>query len=117
MAQKSLNQILALSLRRLMAERGLSENELGRRAKVAPNTIGNYCNPDPQYTSKGKERSAKLAEIDRIAVALGVPALTLLTDPEELERREQAIKVLSGAPLGEFRAPPAQPAPRRKAAA
>ena len=80
MSKKSANQVLAENLQRLMQARGLSNLALGKKAGIAPNTIANYLNTNPQITSTGKERSAKLAEVERLAVALGVTLLDLLTD-------------------------------------
>lgn len=81
MTPKSLNQNLAANLARLMQAQRLSESELGRKAKVAANTIGNYL--EPQLTPKGKERSAKLVEVEKIATALGVTAMDLLAPSTE----------------------------------
>ena len=80
--KKSLNQCLAENLERLLIERKLSANVLGPRANVSPNTINNYLrlksSAEPAVSAKGKEKSAKLTEIERIASALRVPALSLL---------------------------------------
>ena len=90
---KSMNQVLAESLVRLMAERGLNYTSLAKLAKVAPNTIKHYCrNSGEDFTpAKGKERSATLSIVERLADALGVDPLALLTDEEELQRRVMAI--------------------------
>lgn len=109
MHRKSLNQVLAENLRTLMAANGWTESSLGKKAGVAPNTIGNYCEEEPQYTSSGKERSAKLAEIEKIAEALGVHPLQLLTDPAESARRVAEIAAL----LAGTQAVPL-PAPRKR---
>ena len=100
MPRKSLNQVLAENLRAIMVNNGWTENSLGKKAGVAPNTIGNYCDINHQPTSRGKERSAKLAEIEKIADALGVPPLQLLTDKADAARRAAEIAaLLAGAPL------------------
>ena len=65
MAQKSLNQVLADNLNRVIEDRELSNKQLGKMAGVAPNTIANYRNATPDtITPSGKERSAKLAEVE-----------------------------------------------------
>lgn len=81
MSKKTANQILAERLAHFMKVRGHSNSSLGKRAGIAPNTVGNYLEKNPQTTSTGKERSAKLAEIERLADALDVTILDLLTDP------------------------------------
>ncbi len=92
MAKKSLNQVLAENLNRLFVQRQLTNKALGKKAGVAPNTIANYrAGNGEAATASGKERSAKLAEVERIANALGVDPLYLLTDPEQHALRVQAI--------------------------
>lgn len=87
MARKSLNQVLGETLTRVMAHRGLSAAALGKQAGVAPNTIGNYMRgggPEKVTTGdQGKERSADLSKVEKIADALGLNPLELLTDPEQ----------------------------------
>jgi transcriptional regulator with XRE-family HTH domain len=80
MPKKSANQILAENLQSLMTEQKYSALALSKRAGIAPNTIGNYLDTSHQVTSKGRERSAKLAEVERLAEALGVTLIDLLTD-------------------------------------
>lgn len=107
MARKSLNQVLAENLRSLMGDHGLSAAELGRRAKVAPNTIGNYLRLDePQHTARGKERSAKLTEVEAIAAVLGIHPMALLTDPAEQQARAHQIAQLLA---GDLPVPPSAP--------
>lgn len=112
MTHKSLNRVLAEVLDRLMRERGLDNSALGRRAGVAANTVANYRRTDaPTFTSRGKERSAKLAEVERIADALGVHPLFLLTDPAEQAERAAAIaRAITMAP-----STTAEGAPRKRA--
>lgn len=102
MHQKSLNVVLSEVLNRLMTERGLSNYQLGRLAQVAANTIANYRKPAGEYTASGKERSAKLAEVERIARALRVHPLVLLTDPEEQARRAAHIAHVLAEPPGNY---------------
>lgn len=85
MPPKTLNQVLAENLRRLRDERGMSNNTLGAKAGVSPRTIANYLAPEEAGTqpTSGKERSAKLAEVQLIAAALGVHPVVLLTDSSE----------------------------------
>lgn len=95
MATKTLNQTLGENLKALMDDRGLSANVLGKRAGLAPNTVGNYLkaglrDPDTMPTT-GKERSAKLTEVEMLARALGVSPLSLLTDPDVLAQQARSI--------------------------
>jgi len=59
-------------------------------ANVSPNTINNYLrlkgNSEPAVSVKSKEKSAKLTEIERIAAALDIPALSLLQAPNQSGR-------------------------------
>lgn len=82
MQRKSLNRLLAINLKREIDARGLNERSLGRLAGVAANTVGNYVDETPQFTAKGKERSAELAMIEKIAIALKIDPLSLLMDHE-----------------------------------
>jgi transcriptional regulator with XRE-family HTH domain len=83
MGKLSLNRLLAVNLKREMKARGLNERSLGAMADVAPNTVGNYTEDAPSFTSKGKERSADLAVVERIAGALRINPLALLTDHDD----------------------------------
>lgn len=78
--KKSLNRLLAENLSREMKARGISANELGRMVGVSPRTIGNYLTVEQFTPSKGKERSAKLFEVESVARRIGIPPLSLLTD-------------------------------------
>jgi transcriptional regulator with XRE-family HTH domain len=80
MAERKINHVLAENLRRLMEAGGWSALRLGNKAEIAPNTIGNYLKPDGEFTSTGKQRSAKLTEVERLAEALGVSVQDLLRD-------------------------------------
>lgn len=82
MGKPSLNRLLAVNLKREMKARNLNERSLGALADVAPNTVGNYTEEAPSFTSKGKERSADLAVVEKIAAALKIDPLALLVDHE-----------------------------------
>lgn len=85
MTRKSLNQSLALNLERIMRARNLSARQLAQMTGLAPNTIGNYLKASgDQFTSTGKERSAKLTEVQRLADALNLDPLHLLFDQDQL---------------------------------
>lgn len=104
MPRKSLNRVLGEVLRQVLAERGMSDAQLGRRAGLSPRTIANYKKAaDEKLVSSdsGKERSAKLSELEMIADALGVSPLYLLTDPQDSARRAQelATLIVQGAPV------------------
>lgn len=80
-----------------MERRKLTNTRLAAMSNVAEGTIRNYLKgTDPQHTSSGKERSAKLAEVERLAAALELHPLSLLTDPSEASERVHAI-VLAAA--------------------
>ena len=113
MGKKTLNQLLGENLQALMTQRGLSANVLGPKAGLAPNTVGNYLKADPASVGSvinpktGKERSAKLAEVEMLAAALGVHPLALLTDPESLQAMAKQMAEAAVSSLG--RAPAAVP--------
>lgn len=119
MAGKTMNRVLGENLKALMEARGLSANVLGPRAGLSPNTVGNYLKAAERDLERmpttGKERSAKLAEVEMLAVALDVNPLTLLTDRAELERQAAAISALvmkaMGAEVPVAAPPPAAESP------
>lgn len=85
---KTLNATLAANLTAILESRQLSAAQLGKMAKVSPRTIANYlgkAHAQPTPTS-GKERSAKLAEVEMIARALQIPPLLLLLDRDSQNR-------------------------------
>jgi transcriptional regulator with XRE-family HTH domain len=88
MGAKTLNQVLGTNLKAILDARGLSNLALSKMAGVSANTIGNYIKAgedgaDREISpSSGKERSAKLTEVEMIAAALDVDPLSLLTDPQ-----------------------------------
>lgn len=103
MPRKSLNAVLGANLNALMGSRNLSNRELGAKAGVAPNTVANYrkaADESPDRAPSGKERSAKLVEVERIADALGIPPLALLTDREDLSRQADSIRNAAAAVIG-----------------
>ena len=81
-----------------MAAQQLSASALGRKAGLAPNTVGNYLKaasgtPDGQPApTSGKERSAKLTEVEMLAKALGVSAQQLLSNADAEARRIERVK-------------------------
>lgn len=107
MAAKSLNQVLGENLLALMTARNISANALGPVAGLAPNTIGNYlkaASGDREVNpTSGKERSAKLAEVEMLAAALNVEVLSLLTDKDATAAKAQQI---AAAAMAAMSAPP-----------
>ena len=91
MSTKTLNQRLADNLLRLMRAKGLSQNALGKKAKISPRALANYVDPAPLPTSKGRERSANLAHVDALAAALEVNPYALLADQAESDAQAQQI--------------------------
>ncbi|OYV67798.1 MAG: transcriptional regulator [Acidiphilium sp. 21-66-27] len=67
----SLREILARNLRRLRAERGLSQEELAHRAGVNRNYVGMI---------EREENAATVDTMEQLAAALGVDATDLI-DP------------------------------------
>lgn len=92
MARKPINQVLAEQLAHFMEERGIrSQSALARASGVAQRTIGNYMNPElRQESASGKAPSAKLAEVEKIAEALGIEPWELLRDLTPAERKLHA---------------------------
>lgn len=87
MPKKSINQVLAEALRFYMGG-DWNNTTLGNKAGVAANTIKNYLNPgEREQGASGKEPSAKLTELARIAAVLGVEVSDLVTDATDDQRR------------------------------
>lgn len=87
----SINQVLARNLAFWMSEAGLTQTALAKRAEVDQKTISNYLNPKQRVAgSKGKEPSAKLTELSKIARALAIDVWQLLRDQTESERKMYA---------------------------
>lgn len=96
--------MLGERLSALVVERGLSAAALGKMAGVAPNTVGNYMRggaSEPITTGdQGKERSADLSKVEKIADALGISPLELLADPdEELTPGQTLGKLFDALPI------------------
>ena len=85
---KPINRILAENLLRCMAVRGISTQQaLAKRAGLSQRAIGYYLHPEQRPPSKsGKEPSAKLAELEQLARALGTEPWDLLRDLTDSER-------------------------------
>lgn len=77
---KTLNQVLAENLRAKM-EGAWTQSSLSKKSGVGQTTISLYLAPERRSTSStGREPSAKLAEVEKLADALGCAPLALLTD-------------------------------------
>lgn len=103
MTAKSINAVLAANLAHFMRACGIeSQSDLAKRSGVAQRTISNYLNPDLREQGKsGKQPSAKLTEVEKIAQAMNIEAWDLLRDlnPNEREmytRIETAYRELVG---------------------
>ncbi|BAJ82009.1 Xre family transcriptional regulator [Acidiphilium multivorum AIU301] len=72
----SLREILARNMRRVRAERGISQEELAHRAKLNRNYVGMI---------EREEHAATVDTIDQLASALGVSPMDLL-DPDAATR-------------------------------
>lgn len=82
-----INQVLADNLRHFMAEREVKQVELARKAGMGQTTVSLYLNPQNRKAGKsGKQPSAKLADIESLANALGVQLWELLRPLTDAER-------------------------------
>lgn len=90
----TINRVLARNLAYWMGEAKLTQAALAEKAGVSQKTISNYLNPGQRAEgSKGKEPSAKLTELDKIAEALHIGVWQLLREMTASERRMyQAIE-------------------------
>lgn len=86
--QPAIGAVLATNLAFFMKEKGFTQSSLGKKAGLAQRTIGNYLNPAlRQAESKtGKAPSAKLTEVEKIAVALQIEVWELLRPLTPAER-------------------------------
>jgi hypothetical protein len=87
MKKKTANQVLAEALRFFMGRGGWNYTTLAAVAGVSANTIKNYCTPEGrELGASGKERSAKLAEVEQLADALDLQLTDLLIDASDDDR-------------------------------
>jgi transcriptional regulator with XRE-family HTH domain len=122
MNQSPLNQALADNLAHLMDKKGLKQMALAKKCGVAQTTISLYLNPDRRKPGKdGKAGSAKLTEVEMLAIALDVEPWELLrpmtgAQREVYERIEAAYKALHPKPQDDHDAPmdPSYAVPTRK---
>lgn len=122
---RSVNQVLADNLRYFMEEKGLTQAQMGTRAQMAQTTVSLYLNPHRRGTSKsGKEASAKIAEVQRLADALGVELWELLRPMQPAEREfyrsmeallEQRRDAIVAEPKGRYETPTTARKKRRAA--
>lgn len=86
MVKKPVNQVVAEALRFFMGAKW-NNVSLARASGVAEGTIRNYLAPEKRDTGKtGKQPSAKLAELELLADALGVTVADLVRDATDEER-------------------------------
>lgn len=104
-SKRPINEVLAENIRAAMQSRHIAtQEELAKRSGLSQRTISNYLNPQNRARgASGKEPSAKLSEVDQIAVALNVEAWNLLRDlsPSErafYDRIDEAYRKLTGPP-------------------
>jgi len=97
-----INQVLAENLKHYMLKKHLTQKSLGERAGIGQTTIGLYLSPSRRQASKsGKLPSAKLSEVESLAVALDVDVWRLLRHFTEKQRKaydkiEEAYQELLG---------------------
>lgn len=86
--QKSINQVVAENLAYWVEQRGFTQVALAAKAGVSQKTVSNYLNPQQRTEgATGKEPSAKLSELARIADALGVEVWQLTRPADDDEER------------------------------
>lgn len=79
MTRPTLNETLAANLARLMERKGWTQAALAKQSGVGQTTISLYLNPERRQPSKsGKIPSAKLSEVESLAIAVGVEPWELL---------------------------------------
>jgi len=85
---KPINQVIADNLRFWMEQSGFdSQQALADKSGVSQRTIGNYLKPTLRDdTSSGKEPSAKVTELNKLAAALGIEVWQLLRQMSPQER-------------------------------
>jgi transcriptional regulator with XRE-family HTH domain len=89
MTKPAINDVLAVNLKHFMRAKGLTQSSLAAKSGVAQRTISNYLNPALRYaeiSAKGKPPSAKLAEVEKIAAAIGIEVWELLRPLSPSER-------------------------------
>lgn len=100
MSGKPINDVLAENLAHFMLKRGLSQQALAGKCGIGQTTISLYLDPSRRKPgAMGKIPSAKLSEVEMLAISLGVNVWELLRSftPEEreaYEHIERAFKVL-----------------------
>lgn len=93
MTQKTTNEVLAANLKAAMAARGMTQAALAKTSGIAQTTISIYLRPeDRKPSASGKEPSAKVAEVERLADALGVECWQLLK-PQDSSELAMAIEI------------------------
>lgn len=99
---KSINQVVAENLAHWMEQAGFtSQQALADKSGVAQRTIANYLKPTLRDdTSSGKEPSAKVTELAKLATALHIEVWQLLREMTPQEREfyaqiEEAYKRLT----------------------
>lgn len=87
MARKPVNQVVSEALSFYMGE-AWNNTSLGKKAGVAANTVANALAPAKRAPSKsGKSPSIKLTELERLADALGVTVVDLVSDLSHEQRQ------------------------------
>lgn len=116
-APKSINEILATNLDYFMKAKGLNQATLGSRADIGQTTISLYLKPKRRLEGKsGKEPSAKLAQVQRLADALEVELWELLRPltPVQREFYRSMDALLKTHPATEQLAAPVDPPRKRR---
>lgn len=79
MKKHDINEVLASNLDQAMKERGIKQPKLASMSGVAQTTISLYLHPERRRPgASGKPPSGKLAEVEALASALGMPYWELM---------------------------------------
>lgn len=118
--QKPINAVLAENLQFFMAEKGMSQAVLAAKARMGQTTVSLYLNPQRRAAGKtGNEPSAKLAEVQRLADALGVELWELLRPLTPVQRQfyrsvEAVVRETTKAAIRIEQPAPAAPSRKRQ---
>lgn len=117
---RSINEVLAENLRHFMDEKKVSQAVLAMKAGIGQTTVSLYLNPKRRAAGKsGKEPSAKLAEVQRLADALTVELWELLRPLTPTQRQfyrsvEAVVRETTKAAARIDQAAPAAPSRKRQ---
>ena len=96
------NEVVAKNLAYWMDQRGVKQAHLAEKAGVSQKTVSNYLNPHQRIEgASGKIPSAKLSELESIAIALEIELWQLV---RHMTPSERAMHLAIERAYNEFRA-------------